>query len=285
MTPDDSALAQPADQSPQPDKTAVPPAAPRQLGRVNGRGLWTLYRKEVQRFLNVFTQTVMAPVVTTLLFLAIFTLALGREGMGGSVSYAQFLAPGLVVMAIVQNAFANTASSMVISKIQGNIVDVLMPPLAAWELVLGFLAGGVTRGLLVGSAVILAMTFFVELPFADPLAILFYALNASIALSLLGLLAGIWSEKFDHLAAVTNFVIMPLSFLSGTFYSLDRLPESWQNVALFNPFFYMIDGLRYGVIGQADASLTVGAIYLVALNVALFAVIHRLVLRGWHLKA
>ncbi|GAB5470764.1 MAG: ABC transporter permease [Rhodospirillales bacterium] len=263
----------------------VGPIGPRRIGLVNGRGLWTLYRKEVQRFLNVFTQTVMAPVVTTLLFLAIFTLALSRQGLGDGFSYAEFLAPGLVVMAIVQNSFANTSSSMVIAKIQGNIVDVLMPPLSAWELVAGFAAGGLTRGLLVGTAVTLVMSVFVTLPVVDPLAMIFYAVNASLALSLLGLLAGIWSEKFDHLAAVTNFVIMPLSFLSGTFYALDRLPESWQSVALVNPFFYMIDGFRYGVIGQADASLLVGAVYLVALNVGLFALAYRLVDRGWHLKA
>ncbi len=258
---------------------------PRSFGLVNWRGLWTLYQKEVQRFLNVFTQTVLAPVVVTLLFLAIFTLALARSGMADGFSYAEFLAPGLVVMAMLQNSFANTASSMVIAKVQGNIVDVLMPPLSAWELVAGFVGGGVTRGLLVGASVTLAMTLFVELPFVDPLAILFFAVNACLTLSLLGLVAGIWSEKFDHIAAVTNFVITPLSFLSGTFYALDRLPENWQTLAMLNPFFYMIDGVRYGFIGHADASLLWGAVYLLSLNLALLVLAHRLVLRGWHLKA
>lgn len=259
--------------------------AARPVGLINGRGLWTLYRKEVQRFLNVFTQTVMAPVVTTLLFLAIFTLALSRQGFSTGFAYEEFLAPGLVVMAILQNAFANTSSSVVISKIQGNIVDVLMPPLSSWEFVIGFVAAGVTRGLLVGAAVTLAMTFFVSLPFADPLAIVFFAFNASLMLSLLGFLGGVWSEKFDHIAAVTNFVVMPLSFLSGTFYSLSRLPEDWQAVALFNPFFYAIDGVRYGFLGQADASLLVGALYLTAVNLGLLVLAQRLVARGWHLKA
>lgn len=263
-----------------------PPAlGARRVGLINGRGLWTLYRKEVQRFLNVFTQTVMAPVVTTLLFLAIFTLALSRQGLSTGYAYDQFLAPGLVVMAILQNAFANTSSSVVISKIQGNIVDVLMPPLSSWEFVIGFAAAGVTRGLLVGASVTLFMSFFVALPFADPLAILFFAFNASLMLALLGFLAGVWSEKFDHIAAVTNFVIMPLSFLSGTFYSLSRLPENWQTVALINPFFYAIDGVRYGFLGQAGTSLVVGAIYLTLLNLGLLVLAQRLVARGWHLKA
>ncbi len=258
---------------------------PSRIGWINARGLWTLYRKEVQRFLNVFTQTVMAPIVTTLLFLAIFTLALSRQGMSPGYAYDQFLAPGLVVMALIQNSFANTSSSVMVSKIQGNIVDVLMPPLAPWELVAAYAAAGVTRGLLVATAVTLAMVFFVSLPFTDPLAILFYAANASLMLSLLGFLTGVWSEKFDHLAAVTNFVIMPLSFLSGTFYALDRLPEAWQTVALLNPFFYMIDGVRYGFLGVADASLLTGAVYLLAVNLALLLLGHRLVERGWHLKA
>ncbi len=257
----------------------------RRVGLINGRGLWTLYRKEVQRFLNVFTQTVMAPVVTTLLFLAIFTVALARQGFSSGFAYDQFLAPGLIVMAILQNAFANTSSSVVISKIQGNIVDVLMPPLSSWEFVIGFAGAGVTRGLLVGASVTLAMSFFVSLPFADPLAILFFAFNASLMLALLGFLAGVWSEKFDHIAAVTNFVIMPLSFLSGTFYSLSRLPDDWQTVALINPFFYAIDGVRYGFLGQADTSLLAGAIYLTALNLGLLVLAQRLVARGWHLKA
>ncbi len=267
------------------DRRSPRSLAPRRVGLVNYRGLWTLYLKEVQRFLNVFTQTVLAPVVTTLLFLSIFTLALARHGMAAGFSYGEFLAPGLVVMALLQNSFANTSSSVMISKIQGNIVDLLMPPLAAWEMVLAFASAALTRGLLVGFSVTLAMSLFVEIPFADPLAALFYAVNASLMLALLGFLAGVWAEKFDHIAAVTNFVIMPLSFLSGTFYSLSRLPEDWQTLALVNPFFYMIDGVRYGFLGVADASLLVGAAYLVSLNLGLLLLAHHLVRRGWHLKA
>jgi ABC-2 type transport system permease protein len=260
--------------------------APRLIGRLNGRGLWTLYLKEVKRFLNVATQTLMAPVVTTLLFLAVFTLALGRGNADVlGVSYGLFLVPGLTVMAMLQNAFANTSSSIVIAKVQGNIVDVLMPPLSAFELTLGFVAGGVTRGLLVGFAVWLTLSIFVGFAVHDVLAMLFFAANASLMLSLLGLIGGIWSEKFDHIAAVTNFVVMPLSFLSGTFYTVDRLPEGWQFLAHLNPFFYMIDGMRYGALGHADASLAVGSLVLLGVNLALFLTAWRIFHVGWRLKA
>ncbi len=242
--------------------------------------------KEVRRFLNVFTQTLLAPMITTLLFLAIFTLALGRavQQVGG-VSFAEFLAPGLVMMAMVQNAFANTSSSIVISKVQGNIVDILMPPLSPWELTLGVVGGGVTRGVLVGLTVALAMTLFVPVSIHDPLIIVFHAVNASLMLALLGMIGGIWAEKFDHIAAVTNFVITPFSFLSGTFYSIERLPETWHAVALLNPFFYMIDGFRYGFIGHADGSLTVGMLLVLSVNVALWTLAHRMIATGYRLKA
>ena len=257
----------------------------RHIGRVNWRGLWTLYLKEVRRFLNVFTQTLLAPMVTTLLFLAIFTLALGASGREvGGVPFASFLAPGLIMMAMVQNAFANTSSSLVIAKVQGNIVDVLMPPLSAGELTLGIAGGGVTRGLMVGLAVALSMWVFVPIRVHDPLFILYHGVMASLMLSLLGMIGGIWSEKFDHIAAVTNFVITPFSFLSGTFYSIERLPATWQVVAHFNPFFYMIDGFRYGFIGHADGSLPLGLVVMAGFNVFLFAVSYRMFATGYRLK-
>ena len=256
------------------------------MGLVNWRGLWTLYEKEVRRFLNVFTQTLLAPMVTTLLFLAIFTLALGRavQQIGG-VSYAQFLAPGLIMMAMVQNAFANTSSSIVIAKVQGNIVDLLMPPLSASELTLGIAGGGLTRGLLVGAVVGLAMWVFVPMQLHDPLLILYFGANASLMLALLGMIGGVWAEKFDHIAAVTNFVITPLSFLSGTFYSIERLPEEWHFIALFNPFFYMIDGFRYGFIGHADGDLGIGMVVVLLVNVGLWILAHRMFATGYRLKA
>ncbi len=269
----------------QPNSLSSLSPRPRTIGLVNWRGLWTLYMKEVRRFLNVYTQTLLAPMVTTLLFLAIFTLALGRSASLAGISYAEFLVPGLVMMSILQNSFANTSSSIVIAKVQGNIVDLLMPPLAPAELAIGIAGGGVTRGLLVGLVVALGMRVFVPFGLHDPLLVLFYAINASLMLSLLGLIGGIWAEKFDHIAAVTNFVITPLSFLSGTFYSIERLPESWQIFALFNPFFYLIDGFRYGIIGHADASLGLGMVVVLAVNAALLALTHRLLATGYRIKA
>jgi len=259
---------------------------PRQMGAVNGRGLWTLYLKEVRRFLNVYTQTLLAPMVVSLLFLAIFALALGGLGrQAAGVDYIHFLAPGLIMMTMMQNAFANTSSSIVISKVQGNIVDVLMPPLSAGELTCGIAGGGLTRGLMVGLASGLAMWLFVPLRLHDPLLILFHAANASLMLALLGMAGGIWAEKFDHIAAVTNFVITPFSFLSGTFYSIERLPHGWQVAAHFNPFFYLIDGFRYGFIGRADSSLWLGAAVVLGINAGLWLLVHRMIASGYRLKA
>ena len=262
-----------------------PVLAPRRYGAVNWLGLWTLYQKEVRRFWNVSTQTVAAPIVTTLLFLAVFTLALGgsTRAMAG-LPFAEFLAPGVIIMAMVQNAFANTSSSLVIAKVQGNIVDLLMPPLSPFEQTAGLALGGLTRGLVVGAAVGIAMTPFAGVHVHHWGYVLFHAVNASLLLSLLGLLGGLWSEKFDHLAAVTNFVITPLAFLSGTFYSTQRLPEPWLTVAHLNPFFYMIDGFRYGMTGHADGWLAGGIATMLAANLALALLAHRLFASGYKLK-
>ncbi|WP_374310347.1 ABC transporter permease [Dongia sp.] len=244
--------------------------APRRYGTVNWIGLYTLYRKEVRRFLTVGTQTVLAPMVTTLLFLAVFVLAMGHAvDLVGGVPYMEFLAPGLIMMAMTQNAFANTSSSLMIAKIQGNIVDLLMPPLSALEITMALALGGLTRGLVVGAATAAAIALFVPLHLAHVGAMLFYAVMASLMLAQLGIIAGIYAEKFDHMAAVTNFVITPLAFLSGTFYSTERLPDFGRLLAHLNPFFYMIDGFRYGLIGHADGSLWLGALALIGVNMAL----------------
>jgi ABC-2 type transport system permease protein len=249
-------------------------------------GLWTLYRKEVWRFWKVATQTIMAPVVSTLVFLAIFALAMHRaETRIGDLPFLQFLAPGLIMMAIVQNAFANTSSSLVIAKIQGNIVDYLMPPLGPGELLFGLIMGGITRGVVVGLAVWLCMLPFVPLAPMHPLLIVYYTVAASLMLSLLGYLGGLWAEKFDQLAAVTNFVITPLSFLSGTFYSVQLLPEWLRWLAHLNPFFYMIDGLRYAFTGHADGSVAQGVAALAVVNVAMWVWAYLLTRRGYRLKA
>ena len=240
----------------------------------------------MRRFLKVPGQTLAAPVVTTLMFLLIFSLALGRSGRTvGTVPFLEFLAPGLIMTAIIQNAFANTSATIMIGKIQGNIVDILMPPLRPGELLFGLIAGGVTRGLLVAVAVTLAMVPFIALAPAHPLLIAYYALAGSLMLALLGLLGGIWAEKFDQMAAVTNFLITPLSFLSGTFYSIAQLPQPFRAVAHVNPFFYLIDGFRFGFTGHADGTIPVGMAAVALVDLALWLLAQRLLASGWRLKA
>ncbi len=256
------------------------------LGDYNWIGLWTLYLKEVRRFFKVITQAVLAPVVTTLLFLAVFALALGRSGRTvGDLPFLEFLAPGLIMMSVVQNAFANTSSSLIIAKIQGNIVDYLMPPLSPGELLLGLVGGGITRGIVVGIAVALAMLAFVPLGIHAPLLAIYYLVSASAMLAALGVLAGLWAEKFDQVAAITNFVVTPLSFLSGTFYSIRQLPEAAHLLALGNPFFYMIDGFRYALTGHADGVIWIGVLVLALVNLALWLVCLHLIRIGYKLKA
>jgi ABC-2 type transport system permease protein len=189
------------------------------------------------------------------------------------------------MMAIIQNAFANTSSSIMIGKIQGNIVDVLMPPFRSSELLFGIIAGGVTRGLLVAVVVLIAMLFVIEVAAINWALALFYALSGSLMLALLGFLGGLWAEKFDQMSAVTNFVITPLSFLSGTFYSITQLPENIQAIAYLNPFFYLIDGLRFAVIGYSDGSIVIGMIVVTLINIALWFVALRLLQIGYRIKA
>ncbi len=259
--------------------------APPSFRLLNPVGVWSLYLKEVRRFLNVYTQTIVAPVVTTLLFLAVFALALGGavQNVNG-VPFLIFLTPGLIVMAMAQNAFANTSSSLVISKIQGNIVDVLMPPIAPGEFVFAYALAGMTRGIVVGLVTWAGMALFVPLPVSNIWLILYHAAMASLMLSLLGMLGGIWSEKFDQIAAVTNFVITPFSFLSGTFYSVSRLPEPFHTLAFYNPFFYMIDGFRGGVIGVHDVAPLQGVLVMAGVNLVLWLAVLALVQRGYRLK-
>jgi ABC-2 type transport system permease protein len=259
---------------------------PRDLGPVNWLGLRTHIGKEVHRFLKVGLQTLVAPVVTSLIFLAIFSLALGRSvQIIGGVPFVEFLAPGLIMMAVIQNSFNNTVSSLMVSKIQGNIVDVLVPPLMPGELILGFSIGGMARGVLVAVFVGLGMWFFVPMNIHNLFFIFSHVALAAGLMSMLGLLVGIWADKFDHQAAISNFIIIPLSFLSGTFYSIERLPTPWQELAMLNPFFYMIDGFRFGFIGHNDASLVAGLLYLGALNLLVWLICYRLVSKGYKLKA
>lgn len=257
----------------------------RQFGAVNWLGLRTLYLKEVHRFFKVFLQTIIAPAVTTLIFLAIFSLVLGGQNRTvGGVGFLEFLAPGLIMMAVIQNSFANTASSVLVSKIQGNIVDILMPPLSASELALAIALGGVTRGVIVAMVISAAMVPFAPLSIVHVWAVVYFIVAAAMMLSLLGIITGIWADKFDHMATVTNFVIMPLSFLSGTFYSIEILPDLWRSISQLNPFFYLIDGVRFGFIGRADGSLQIGIMVTLGLNLGLWTVCYRMLRGGYKLK-
>lgn len=253
---------------------------------MNTIGLLTLVKKETGRFINVYLQTIVAPVITSLLFFCIFALAFGNSGrVSADVPYLEFLAPGLIMMTMVQNAFANTSSSIIIAKIQGNIVDVLMPPLSSLELLIGYIAGGVMRGLIIGALGIVILSFFVHLPLQNIFVIMSFAVLGTMMLSSLGLVAGLWAEKFDHIAAVTNFLVTPLTFLSGTFYSINQLPDLWLFLAYFNPFFYMIDGFRAGFIGIAETDIMIGVLTLLASNAVLLVFGFFLLWSGYKIKA
>lgn len=262
----------------------------RRFGAVNWLGLETLFLKEIRRFLKVSFQTIFAPLISTLLFLLVFIQAMGGRADIGGVPYVEFLAPGLIMMAILTNAFANSSSSIIIGKVQGSIVDVLMPPLSASELLVAFVAGAACRGLLV--AVVTAATSAVFMALADtPMqvahlwAIVFFSTAAALMFGLLGVIGGVWADKFDQLAAFTNFVITPLTFLSGTFYAITSLPEPFLTISRFNPVFYLIDGFRYGFTGAAEAPILIGAASAAAINAALAALCYCLLKSGYKLKS
>ncbi len=261
------------------------------IRNVNWGGLKTLYVKEVRRFFKVQLQTIWAPAVTTMLFLAIFTVALGSRRevnlAGTGVAFADFIAPGLIVMGMIQNSFANASFSLLIGKIQGTIVDYLMPPLSTMELIAALLGAAVTRALLVGLAVWAAMLLWpgVHIWPKHLWAVIWFGLMGSVMLGLLGLLTSMWAEKFDHAAAVTNFVVAPLSLLSGTFYSIDALAPAFRTISHANPFFYVISGFRYGFVGASDSPVLLGAGLLLAINVGLGALTYLLLKRGWRIRS
>jgi ABC-2 type transport system permease protein len=261
------------------------------IRNVNWGGLRALYIKEVRRFFKVQLQTIWAPAVQTLLYLVVFTTALGARGAvpvgGGTVAFADFLAPGLIVMGMLTNAYANASFSLLVGKMQGTIVDYLMPPLSTGELLAALVGGAVTRAFLVGGAVWLAMALWpgVHVTPQHLWAILWFGLLGSVFLALIGVLTSIWAEKFDHAAAVQNFVVGPLTLLSGTFYSVDRLAPSFQAISHANPFFYIISGFRYGFIGTADSPVLVGSLFILAADVLLAVIAYRLLAIGWKTKS
>jgi ABC-2 type transport system permease protein len=261
------------------------PVSPRVYSGVNWEGLKTLYLKEVRRFWKVGMQTVASPVVTVLLYMLVFVVATkgARPGAAG-VPFTQFVAPGLIMMSILNNSFANSSSSLIQAKIMGTAPDFLTPPLSAFELCAGFSLGAATRGILVGVVTAIAAWPFSRFGIFNIFAVLYFSITASLLMGLVGVLTGLWAEKFDHLATVTNFVVMPLTFISGTFYSTRALPEPFRTITHFNPVFYLIDGFRYGFIGHADGSLLVGALYTGGLTLALAVVCFAIFRSGWRLK-
>jgi ABC-2 type transport system permease protein len=259
---------------------------PRRYDGINWVGLRTLYLREVRRFWKVGAQTVAAPVVTTLLYMLVFVVALkgARPPLHGT-PFAEFVAPGLIMMAILQNAFANASSSLIQAKIMGTATDFLTPPLSPLELTIGFTLGAATRGVAVGLVTALCVLPFAKLGVANIGLIVWFGLIASLLMGMMGVLAGLWSEKFDHLSAVQNFVVMPMTFLSGTFYLIDSLPEPFASISRFNPFFYLIDGFRAGFIGHAEGNLWVGVIMSGVLTVLMGAACWLVFRSGWRLKS
>jgi ABC-2 type transport system permease protein len=258
----------------------------RRFGRWNRVGLATLIEREVRRFTAVWTQTLLAPLITAGLFLAVFALAIGPvrgEVMG--VAFIEFLAPGLLMMTVIQNAFANTSSSLMISKVQGNIVDTLMPPLSPAELVIGYTVGGIARGVLVAATISVVLMIVLGHGMAHPGWVLVFAILGSAFLGGLGIVAAILSEKFDHMAAITNFLVVPLSFLSGTFYSIEGLPPLMQTITHLNPVFYLIDGTRYGFIGVSDSSPWLGLAVCTGATALVLALAWTWFRTGYRLKA
>ena len=254
--------------------------------KVNWIGFWTLYKKEVLRFLIVVIQTVISPLVTSLLFLMVLSIAIGNErGDVLGFSFITFLAPGLIAMQVIQQAFSHSSSSIMIGKIQGNIVDILYAPLTAAEITLAITLAACTRSIIIALVCIVVFNFIVELEFYNFLYIFIFTLLGSFILGSVGIIIGLWAEKFDHMASATNFIIVPLSFLSGTFYSIDRLPDVLKNISEINPFFYMIDGFRYGFLGSADGSIKFGLLYLIVLSFVCWFASYILFKKGYKIKS
>ena len=245
----------------------------------------TLVKKEIFRFLKVGIQTIIGPAISSLLFLAVFSLALGRsvESING-IDLPYFIAPGLIMMTMLQNSFANSASSIGQSKFQGNIVDILMAPLNNVELALGYILGSVCRGIICGVATALCILIFVPLQIYSLPALFFYTLMGCTMMGSLGTIVGIWADKWDQQQGITNFIVLPLTFLSGTFYSINKLPDFWQTISSFNPFFYNIDGFRYAFTGVSDSSLTQGMIFLILINTLLIIFCYLMFSKGYKIK-
>lgn len=253
------------------------------FGRINWIGLLTLFTKECKRFLKVYQQTILAPAFTSLLFFFVINIAMeGR--LENDLNYMEFLASGLIIMTIIQNAFANTSSSLLSSKVAGNIVDLIMPPFSINEIIISYTLAAMIRAFLVGLVTYFFMSFFVNLKVIDLFNLYFFAFIGSLFLSLIGFLAGIWAEKFDNMSGITNFVITPLTFLSGTFYSIEKLPQPFYTLCLYNPFYYVIDGFRNAFLEIENEFLTYSVGYLTVLSVIVYILCYYILKKGWRLK-
>jgi len=258
----------------------------RRFGLVNWIGIYSLYVKEVSRFLIVWAQTLLSPLVSSLLFLSVLTLALGNDrGEVLGYSFISFLAPGLIVMSIVQQSFSHSVSSLMIGKIQGNIIDTLLAPLSAIEVTLAIIFAAVTRGLVILIISIVVFSLIVEIHIYSIFYIFIGAFLGTFILGALGFITGLWAEKFDHTATITNFIITPLSFLSGVFYSIERLPDFFQSVSKINPFFYIIDICRFGFLGASDGSISIGLVYLTILSIIVWLISYYLYKIGYKIKS
>jgi|TARA_B110001452_G_scaffold203117_1_gene173140 ABC-2 type transport system permease protein len=257
----------------------------RRFGLINWVGAWTLYKKEVLRFMIVWVQTIFSPIISSLLFLLVLSLAIGNDrGEVLGVSFITFLAPGLIAMQVIQQSFSHSSSSFMIGKIQGNIVDVLYAPLSAAEVTLAVTLAAVSRSVMIAFISIIFFYFIIGIEIQSFLLLILYILLSSFSLGALGVIAGLWAEKFDHMASVTNFIIVPLSFLSGTFYSIERLPDYLQVISKINPFFYMIDGFRFCFIDKSDGSIIIGLIYLIFLSLSIWFIAYILYKKGYKIK-
>jgi ABC-2 type transport system permease protein len=258
----------------------------KKFGTANWIGFKSLWFKECSRFIVVWQQTLLSPLVSSLLFLSVLSVALGNNR--GDVlghSFITFLAPGLIAMSLITQSFSHSVSSLMIGKIQGNIVDMLYAPLSAIEVSMAIILAAIMRSFLIAIISIVVFSFIVEIPINNIFYIIIFGFLSSFILGSLGFIAGLWAEKFDHTATVTNFIITPLSFLSGVFYSIDKLPQFFQTISHINPFFYMIDGFRYGFLGKSDGSITVGLIYLIILSVLMWYVAFLLYKKGYKIKS
>ena len=253
---------------------------------INWVGAYSLYLKETLRFLNVFGQTIIGPIVTAILFLLVISLAIGNERPDVlGVSFIEFLAPGLIAMQVIQQAFSHSSSSLLMGKIMGNIVDLIGAPLSSGEVSLSIILASITRGVLISVISIIVFSFIIEIEIKNYLIFLTYLFLNGFIMGAAGFIAGLWADKFDHMATATNFIIVPLSFLSGTFYSIDKLPEILSTLSYYNPFFHMIDGFRYSFINNMDGSISFGLIYLSIIAIIIWFIAYLLYKKGYKIKS